>query len=265
VETANLRLGGKVGREANLMRYLGDPDLSGPAVLAVLREHGRMHFKVLCSHLRVRGLTSQGNLIQTLGILCRQGLLIADTEYFNGWDSDATVELSPSVRELAQVLGLSLKELVGRDPLKSAMFSPFYGRPTELQGAEAADLFVLMPFREDLRAVYDDHISQVARKLNCTVKRGDDFFTTHDIMKDVWNGICSAKVILADCTDRNPNVFYEIGMAHTVGKPVVLITQNTDDVPFDLRHIRYIRYQYTPPGMRKFEELLSRTLEEILA
>jgi hypothetical protein len=59
-----------------------------------------------------------------------------------------------------------------------------------------------------------------------TVKRVDDFFTAHHVMADVWRGIWGARAILADCTGRNPNVFYEIGVAHTIGRPVVLITQN---------------------------------------
>jgi len=47
---------------------------------------------------------------------------------------------------------------------------------------------------------------------------------------------------LCDCTGRNPNVFYEAGIAHTLGREVILITQNEQDIPFDLRHRRYIRY-----------------------
>jgi hypothetical protein len=59
-------------------------------------------------------------------------------------------------------------------------------------------------------------------------------------------------------------VFYEIGMAHTVGKPVILTTQNETDVPFDLRSIRYIHYRYTPPGMKEFEERLAKTIAGLL-
>ena len=68
-------------------------------------------------------------------------------------------------------------------------------------------------------------------------------------MADVWRGIYGPRLVIADCTGKNPNLFYEIGMAHTIGKPVILITQKQQDVPFDLQATRYIRYQYTPPGM----------------
>jgi hypothetical protein len=83
-------------------------------------------------------------------------------------------------------------------------------------------------------------------------------------MADVWTAVYRSRVVIADCTKRNPNVFYEIGMAHTVGKPVMLITLDEADVPFDLRHLRYIKYAYTPPGMDAFEDALERTLQDVL-
>jgi hypothetical protein len=122
-----------------------------------------------------------------------------------------------------------------------------------------------MPFLDDLKPVWEDHIKNVAKSLGLSVVRADDFFTAHSIMSDVWNAICSTRAIIADCTGRNPNVFYEIGIAHTIGKPVVLIAQNSDDVPFDLRHLRYILYEYTPRGMQQLEQKLAQTLKTELS
>jgi hypothetical protein len=122
-----------------------------------------------------------------------------------------------------------------------------------------------MSFKPKFSPIYEDHIRNVARRLNLTAKRADDFFGAHHIMGDVWEAINSARFVVADCTERNANVFYEIGMAHTVGKTVILITQEAKDVPFDLQAIRYIRYEYTPPGMKKFERMLALTLEAELA
>jgi hypothetical protein len=90
------------------------------------------------------------------------------------------------------------------------------------------------------------------------------FFLQGRVIEDIWVAINSAKVIIADCTGRNPNVFYELGMAHTIGKEVVLITQDIDDIPFDVRHIRFIVYEYTPRGMKEFEVQLKKTLRYIL-
>jgi hypothetical protein len=124
-------------------------------------------------------------------------------------------------------------------------------------------IFVLMPFRADLKPVYEDHICKVAKHLQLDVGRADDFFTTGSIMSDIWGAIKYADLIIADCTERNPNVFYEIGIAHAIGKDTILISQSIEDVPFDLRHMRVIQYELTPRGMPKFEEKLAKTIETL--
>ena len=96
-----------------------------------------------------------------------------------------------------------------------------------------------MPFAPERTALYEDHIVPPIQSLGLTVARADEYLTARPIMSDVWAGLCGSGVIVADCTGRNPNVFYEIGVAHAIGKPVVLITENASDVPADLRHIRH--------------------------
>lgn len=125
--------------------------------------------------------------------------------------------------------------------------------------------FVLMPFRDELEAVYSDHIRKVSRSVGLRCKRADDIFSNTTIIEDIWDYINRARIIIADLTGKNPNVFYEVGLAHVLGKHVVLVTQSIDDIPFDLRHLRNIVYEYTPRGMQKFEESLQKTLEFILA
>jgi hypothetical protein len=66
-------------------------------------------------------------------------------------------------------------------------------------------------------------------------------------LDQVWAGINSAKVLVAELSTRNPNVFYELGLAHALQKPVVLISSNEADVPSDLRHIRVIYYDVNDP------------------
>ncbi len=126
------------------------------------------------------------------------------------------------------------------------------------------DVFVLMPFSSDLLPLYEDHLRIIIDDMGYSCARADDFFTTESIIEDIWTAIRNAKVIVADCTGRNPNVFYEIGIAHTLGKPVVLLSQNVDDLPFDLRHRRTIIYHYTPRGMKEFENVFRRTIESAI-
>src|SRR5205823_14923071 len=144
----------------------------------------------------------------------------------------------------------------------SIVTNPLFGRPKV--PPMPSDLFVIMPFAEDLRAVYDDHIRAVADRLGIISTRGDDFLAANSIISDVWNAITHAKVLVADCTGRNPNVFYELGIAHTLGKPVILIAQDLDDIPFDIQHIRINLYNFTPRGMLDFEHTLEATVKREL-
>jgi hypothetical protein len=131
-------------------------------------------------------------------------------------------------------------------------------------GREWPEIFVLMPFTAELRPVYE-HIMMLASKLSLRIGRADDFFGTSSILKDIWSAIHGARVVVADCTGRNPNVFYEIGLAHAIGRHTILISQSFDDVPFDLRHLQIIEYKYTPPGMEAFEKAFEKVLRESLA
>jgi hypothetical protein len=82
-------------------------------------------------------------------------------------------------------------------------------------------------------------------------------------MQDVVSLIDRSRVVIADCTSRNPNVFYEIGIAHTLGREVILITQNDADIPFDLRHLRYVRYLNNGEGLADLERRLLPRLQAI--
>ena len=72
-------------------------------------------------------------------------------------------------------------------------------------------------------------------------------------------------LVIADLTDGNPNVFYELGIAHTLGKPVIMITQSMDYVPFDLKHLRCIVYDYKPAAIDRFENSLEKTIRRVLS
>jgi hypothetical protein len=175
-----------------------------------------------------------------------------------GGSFSGRIEVVPNWRKVQAVLGLSLKKLGETGP-DSLTVRPFFGKPAGF--STPLDVFVMMSFKPELRPVYDDHILNVANSLNLVTRRADDFFGAHHIMSDIWEAINAARLVIADCTGRNPNVFYEIGMAHTLGRTVILITQNSDDVPFDLQTIRYLQYEYTPRGMAAFEKNLERTLK----
>ena len=117
-------------------------------------------------------------------------------------------------------------------------------------------VFVLSPFLEPFNTIYNDHIKpsvESIQGLSCL--RADDIYDNRPIIEDIWRYTNEARILIAELTGRNPNVFYETGVAHTVGKEVILITQSIEDVPFDLKHLRCIVYEYTPRGTQTLEEI----------
>jgi hypothetical protein len=137
--------------------------------------------------------------------------------------------------------GMSLSEaaLLSRHS-KGMAIVPEFGRPKPPE--EKIDVFVLMPFKAKMAEVYASHIKKLGEELGVTIRRADDRYSPRPFMEKVWSGICAAQLILADCTEENPNVFYEIGIAHTVGKRVVLITRSEKDIPSDIQHFERITY-----------------------
>lgn len=126
--------------------------------------------------------------------------------------------------------------------------------------------FVMMPFLAPLgeyfSKIYAPAITKAGLK---AVRADDDIFGTGKIIDQIWNGINSAKVLIAELTTRNPNVYYELGLAHALKKPVVLVCSNEQDVPFDLKHIRVIYYDMHDPfwGTKLIEKVAENILSAI--
>lgn len=164
---------------------------------------------------------------------------------------------------IQNMFGLSLTQILN-SPQKPVHTFPIFNEPFHPTNHKWAAIFVAMPFTEALRPIYNDHILAVTNKLGLDCMRGDDFFNSNRIMDDVWAAIYHSKLCIVDCTGRNPNVFYELGIAHTLGRKAILIAQTIDDIPFDVRDRRVITYTYTPPGMKQFEETLTKTIQQEL-
>ncbi|MCP4675932.1 MAG: hypothetical protein GY854_10585 [Deltaproteobacteria bacterium] len=234
-------------------------------ILWLFREQHASNWRELCDHFGANphGMDSLGlYLYQVVASLHDAGLLeLPKGGDFRPWrrDAESPIKVSESASRFLGALQISLAELATNHPRESMRVSPIFGRP--FGDKYAHDLFVLMPFADELNPIYNDHIRKVANALKLSIARADDFFTQESIIQEIWCAIAQSTILIADCTGRNPNVFYEIGMAHSIGKRVILITQNPGDIPFDLRHRRYIHYTYTPPGMKEFEKTLKETVQ----
>jgi hypothetical protein len=129
-------------------------------------------------------------------------------------------------------------------------------------------VFVLMPFKDDLTRIYNEIVkpSVEALKFGLICRRADDIKSTKAFMQDIWKSTCEARLVIADLSELNPNVMYELGIAHTLGKETILIYQRATDVKFpaDLAHIRRIEYNNDMADAKKLERDLKATIESVL-
>ncbi len=124
--------------------------------------------------------------------------------------------------------------------------------------------FVLMPFAEKFQPLYEDHIRPTIENAGLRCERADEIQGTSLITWDIWEKINRSRFLIAELTDQNPNVFYELGLAHALSKDVVLLTQSMDFVPFDLKVLRCILYEFTPRGIQKLEKSLEATITALM-
>jgi hypothetical protein len=149
---------------------------------------------------------------------------------------------------LASALGLTkTKPLYSIDGLQPADSSAFY----------------LGPFVSPFNEIYEDIIKSGVEAMGLSITRADEIFGTRPIMQDIWESIFQSAVIIADVTGRNPNVLYEVGLAHALGKPTIMLTQNIEDVPFDLKHYRCVLYENTARGATQLSSKLTGTIASL--
>lgn len=148
-----------------------------------------------------------------------------------------------------------------RQPERVVTFAPDVFRIPD-KPVETNMLSVMMPFEGRFTATYAA-IRNVCSKLGIECKRADDIWDNSILIQDVFDLIFTSRAIITDFTDRNPNVFYETGVAHTLGKLVIPITQSANDIPFDLRHHRALTYLPNAEGLAKLERDLEKKLVKV--
>ena len=125
--------------------------------------------------------------------------------------------------------------------------------------------FVIMPFGGWLDDYYEAIYRPAIESAHLEAHRADDLYRPSTIVNDIWSYTKKAKLLLADLTGRNPNVFYELGLAHALGKPAILIAESMEEVPFDLRALRVIIYDKNAPEWgRILKEKIASSIREVL-
>jgi len=126
--------------------------------------------------------------------------------------------------------------------------------------------FVVMQFTADFNILYSDVIKPLCEEYGFRVIRGDDFYTSGQILEDITQSIRTSALVIADVTPDNPNVFYEVGYAHGIGKPTILLSDRSrEKLPFDISGFRTLFYDNTIGGKAIVEQRLRQHLEALRA
>ena len=121
---------------------------------------------------------------------------------------------------------------------------------------------VMMPFSPAFDGTYTA-VKKVADDMKLECLRADDIWDNSTFIQDIFDLIFCAEVVVVDFTGKNPNVMYETGIAHTLGKTVIPITQSLDDIPSDLGHHRALKYLPNEQGLRNLSSELYKRLKVI--
>ena len=121
----------------------------------------------------------------------------------------------------------------------------------------------MMPFSREYDAVYDA-IKAAAEDAGGECERADNIWEHSTIIQDIYSLIHKSAVVVCDFSGKNPNVFYEAGIAHSLSRPVIPIVQHTADIPFDLQHHRAIVYHNNSEGLDRLQTQLAKRVETLL-
>jgi SAM-dependent methyltransferase len=123
--------------------------------------------------------------------------------------------------------------------------------------------FVIMPFRIELKEVYDYGIKPAIDNCEYECVRADETIGAINITKIIIKNLFYSDIIIADLTGHNPNVFYELGIAHSIGNKTIMITQDINSIPFDIKSYRIISYDQTIEGAQRLKKNLEKEIRNI--
>ncbi|MDP8240471.1 MAG: hypothetical protein P9X24_15375 [Candidatus Hatepunaea meridiana] len=129
---------------------------------------------------------------------------------------------------------------------------------------EDPTVFVVMQFTDPYNELYNDVIKPVCKKFKLSVLRADDIYGPGHITKAIESNISGSSIVIADISPVNPNVYYEVGYAHALGKPTILIADRKTVLPFDVSPFRTLFYEDSIAGKSRVEAGLKKHLEAVL-
>lgn len=191
--------------------------------------------------------------------------------------SDITYEVG------IRVLGSSITLDVDGVPVATTTLSAAANQPRQLgifcvsgsdvsiskfsANVERPKAFIVMQFSSPYDEVYSHVIQGACDKFNIDAIRADEIYGPGIIIKDVIDRISQSQVVIADISPTNPNVYFEVGYALALGKPIILLAQRRmpeSPLPFDLSAFRVLFYDDSIGGKPKLEAGLENHLREVL-
>jgi hypothetical protein len=251
---------------------------TGDHLVARFKPNGQLDFLALTAlpTLFLQESSGQGNEIARVGTIARARLQGPNVILDYTYDIGISGIPNKALKALAGVLDIngfefsrthwSIKDAdLFRVLLRGAQ--PKRLKPTAFnlpdhENIEPTLISAMMPFDASFDPVFEA-LRGVAGATGLRCRRADDMWESPTVMQDVVSLIDRSRVVIADCTGRNPNVFYEIGIAHTLGREVILLTQNDTDIPFDLRHLRYVHYLNNREGLTALSDRLRERLADL--
>jgi hypothetical protein len=186
-------------------------------------------------------------------------------------NKDYLVEVTQVGQEIRMIVdGVPVIERVLGQPLGGSQLGLFAWGKAQVRfnelsvNAAKPQVFVAMQFGQPFDTLYQEVINPGARSLGLDVIRIDEMAGPGIIFEDIKHQIAEAKIVIAEITAPNQNVFYELGYAHALNKPTILLAQRGKELPFDIRSYRVIFYDDSIGGKPALERNLQKHLEAIL-
>ena len=145
--------------------------------------------------------------------------------------------------------------------LKKITFAPHVFEVGDIT-VEPELVAIMMPFQSSFDKVHEA-IKDACEDNSLRCKRADDIWEESVIIQDIFNLLLKARIVVVDFTGRNANVMYETGIAHTLGKLVIPISQSVNDVPFDMAHHRVLKYLPNQEGYAELRTKLAAKLGQL--
>jgi len=122
-------------------------------------------------------------------------------------------------------------------------------------------VFVMMPFDEAMDDLYVYGIRGCAEKLGLKCIRVDEIEHNSNIINEIKDRIKKSEYLIGEMSKPNKNVYYEVGYAHGLGKEVILLTNNTEEIPFDLKSENHIVYK----NIKELEQSLEKRIKTMMS